>query len=71
MCFENVIPGETEIEDNAFVDDLNFPNRLPVIESIWQTIPSTPAVYMCVPCPEEMALTPLPIIKMLFNDTNT
>ena len=43
-CFENVVPGEMEIEDSAFVDDLNFLTRLPVVESIWQTMPSTPAV---------------------------
>lgn len=38
------IPGETNIEDIALLEALNFPNIFPVCGSILQHIPSAPAV---------------------------
>lgn len=41
---QGYIPEETDMQDTAFVDALNFSNRFPDIKSITHTIPSAPAV---------------------------
>lgn len=54
------IPGETDIEDIAFVEALNLANKFPVMESSSHIIPSTPAVYTHDPfVGKETAVTPL------------
>lgn len=60
LSLQETTPGETDKEETAFVEALNFLIRFPLLGSISHTIPSAPPLYMQEAFAEdETAFTPL------------